>query len=215
MISILKPVINSNLFFLLIPLVLSAYTHLWNPLGFPAGTSYDENIYLRRTMNVLTNLGPQESDLYDHPYFLQIFLGGILLLIGYPNLLHPTVGDVVSVVMLYLVPKLIMGILAIVDTFLIYKIAECYYNDNKNNIKIAFIASTLFAVMPITLMVRTAWLEPVQLPFLLSSILFAIYVKRGSVKDCECRNNNRNILILTLLSGIFLGIAIFTKIPVF
>jgi hypothetical protein len=214
MTSLLKA-INSNLFFLFIPLILSAYTHLWNPLGFPVGPSYDENIYLRRTMNVLTNLGPQESELYDHPYFLQIFLGGILLLIGYPNLLHPTVGDVVSVVMLFLVPKLIMGILAIVDTFLIYKIAECYYNDNKNNIKIAFIASTLFAVMPITLMVRTVWLEPVQLPFLLSSILFAIYVKKGSVKEGECRNNDRNILILSLLSGIFLGIAIFTKIPAF
>jgi hypothetical protein len=215
MISILKPAINSNLFFIIIPLILSAYTHLWNPLGFPVGPSYDENIYLRRTMNVLTNLGPQESELYDHPYFLQIFLGGILLLIGYPNLLHPIVGDVVSVDMLYLVPKLIMGILAIVDTFLIYKIAECYYNDDKNNIKIAFIASTLFAVMPIALMIRTVWLEPVQLPFLLSSILFAIYVKKGSVKEGNCRNNNRNVLILISLSGIFLGVAIFTKIPAF
>jgi hypothetical protein len=150
MTSILKTVLKSNLFFLLIPLILSSYTHLWNPLGFPVSPSYDENIYLRRTMNVLTNLGPQESELYDHPYFLQIFLGGILLLIGYPNLLHPIVGDVVSVDMLYLVPKLIMGILSIVDTFLIYKIAECYYNnknDNNNNegnnIRIAFIASIL------------------------------------------------------------------------
>ena len=125
MTSLFRTKTNSNLFILLIPLLLSAYTHLWNPLGFPAGPSYDENIYLRRTMNVLTNLGPQESDLYDHPYFLQIFLGGILLLIGYPNSLHPIVGNVASVDMLYLVPKLIMGILSIVDTFRIYKIAEC------------------------------------------------------------------------------------------
>jgi hypothetical protein len=224
MISVLKNIINSNLFLLLIPLILSAYTHIWNPLGFPAGPSYDENIYLRRTMNVLTNLGPQESDLYDHPYFLQIFLGGILLLIGYPNSLHPIVGNVVSVDMLYLVPKLIMGILSIVDTFLIYKIAECYYNKNDNNdnegnnIRIASIASILFAVMPITLMVRTVWLESVQLPFILSSILFATYAKKGSVKEVSGRNNNtnnRNVLILTLLSGIFLGLSIFTKIPAF
>jgi hypothetical protein len=224
MTSLLKIIVNSNIFFLLIPLILSAYTHLWNPLGFPVGPSYDENIYLRRTMNVLTNLGPQESNLYDHPYFLQIFLGGILLLIGYPNLLHPTVGDVVSVDMLYLVPKLIMGILAIVDTFLIYKIAECYYDKNYNgnnedtsHIRIAFIASILFAVMPITSMIRTVWLESVQLPFLLSCILFAIYAKKGSVREVGCRNNtnNRNFLILTLLSGIFLGLSIFTKIPAF
>jgi Dolichyl-phosphate-mannose-protein mannosyltransferase len=211
-----RTIINSNLFLLLVPLILSAYTHLWNPLGFPVGPSYDENIYLRRTMNVLTNLGPQEFELYDHPYFLQIFLAGILQLMDYPNSLHPTVGDVHYVEMLYLVPKLIVGVLSIADTFLIYKIAECYYNDNKNNnIKIAFIASILFAVMPITSMVRTVWLEPVQLPFLLSSILFATYVKKGSVKEGDCRNNNRNILILTLLSGIFLGLAVFTKIPAF
>src|SRR5918911_4454141 len=221
--SILTTVMNSNLF-LMVPLILSAYTHLWNPLGFPDGPSYDENIYLRRTMNIVNNLGPQESELYDHPYFLQIFLGGILLFIGYPNSLHPIVGDIVSVHMLYLVPKLIMGILSIVDTFLIYKIAECYYDKNYNgdnednsHIRIAFIASILFAVMPITSMVRTVWLESVQLPFLLSSILFAIYAKKESVREVSCRNNtnNRNILILTLLSGIFLGLSIFTKIPAF
>jgi hypothetical protein len=224
MTSILKTVMNSNLFFLIIPLILSAYTHLWNPLGFPAGPSYDENIYLRRTMNILNNLGPQESELYDHPYFLQIFLGGILLFIGYPNSLHPIVGNVVSVHMLYLVPKLIMGILSIVDTFLIYKIAECYYDKNYNgdnednsHIRIAFIASILFAAMPITSMVRTVWLESIQLPFLLSSILFAIYAKKRSIREVDCRNNtnNGNILILTSLSGIFLGLSIFTKIPAF
>jgi hypothetical protein len=224
MTSILKTVMNSNLFFLIIPLILSAYTHLWNPLGFPAGPSYDENIYLRRTMNILNNLGPQESELYDHPYFLQIFLGGILLFIGYPNSLHPIVGNVVSVNMLYLVPKLIMGILSIVDTFLIYKIAECYYDKNYNgdnednsHIRIAFIASILFAAMPITSMVRTVWLESIQLPFLLSSILFAIYAKKRSIREVDCRNNtnNGNILILTSLSGIFLGLSIFTKIPAF
>jgi hypothetical protein len=224
MTSILKTVMNSNLFFLIIPLILSAYAHLWNPLGFPAGPSYDENIYLRRTMNILNNLGPQESELYDHPYFLQIFLGGILLFIGYPNSLHPIVGNVVSVHMLYLVPKLIMGILSIVDTFLIYKIAECYYDKNYNgdnednsHIRIAFIASILFAAMPITSMVRTVWLESIQLPFLLSSILFAIYAKKRSIREVDCRNNtnNGNILILTSLSGIFLGLSIFTKIPAF
>jgi hypothetical protein len=222
MTSILKTTTNSNLFFLVLPLILSTYTHLWNPLGLPGEPSYDENIYLRRTMNVLDNLGPQESELYDHPYFLQIFLGGILRLIGYPNSLDPIAGDVHSIEMLYLAPKLIMGILSIIDTFLIYKIAECYYNkgnENKcDNIRIAFIASTLFAVMPTTLMVRTVWLEPIQLPFLLSSILFAIYIKNGAVKEGTDGKNNdhkRNVVILTLLSGVFLGLSVFTKIPAF
>ncbi|HJT47540.1 MAG TPA: hypothetical protein VJ729_05100 [Nitrososphaeraceae archaeon] len=226
MTSVLKNMINSNLFFLVIPMILCAYTHFWNPLGFPVGPSYDENIYLRRTMNVLINLGPQESQLYDHPYFLQVFLGGILKIIGYPHSLNPIAGDIHSIEMLYLVPKLIMGALSIIDTFLIYKIAECYYNKNNNNdnktkynIKIAFIASVIFAVMPLTLMTRIVWLESIQLPFLLSSILFATYTKKASVKEGSSTDkvdkNKRNILILSMSSGIFLGLTIFTKMPAF
>ena len=46
---------------------------------------------------------------------------------GYPNSLHPT-PDVQSIEMLHLVPRVIMGILAVVDTFLIYKISERRYN---------------------------------------------------------------------------------------
>ena len=63
-----------------------------------------------------------------------------------------------------------MGILAVIDTFLIYKIAECRYNRN-----VAFIAVILFAVMPYTWLIRNVLIEPIQLPFLLTSILFALY----------------------------------------
>jgi hypothetical protein len=156
---------------LIIPCILTAFTHLWNPIGFPNGPNNDEGIYIRRAMHVLSGQGPQESSLYDHPYFGQLFLGSILALIGYPNSLNPSVGNVHSIEMLYFVPKILMGILAVADTFLIYKISECRYNR-----KVAFIASTMFAVMPITSwMLRRVWLEPIQLPFLLASILFAIY----------------------------------------
>ena len=63
-----------------------------------------------------------------------------------------------------------MGLLAVIDTFLIYKIAERRYNRN-----VAFIAAILFAVMPYTWLIRRVLLEPIQLPFLLTSILFALY----------------------------------------
>jgi Dolichyl-phosphate-mannose-protein mannosyltransferase len=188
-------------------LSLSAFTHLWNPTGFPYGPSNDEGIYIRRAMNVLLGQGPQESFLYDHPYFAQIFLASALQIIGYPySLLHSTLPnvDVHSIEMLYTVPRVLMGLLAVVDTFLIYKIAEGRYN----NKTVALIASILFAVMPTTWIARRVMLESIQLPFLLSSILFAIYLKG------DPRINNKNI-ILILLSGIFLGIAIFTKITVF
>ena len=69
--------------------VLTTFTHLYNPIGFPPGPSNDESIYMRRSMHVLTGQGPQEGSLYDHPYFSQIFLAGALGVIGYPShLIH-------------------------------------------------------------------------------------------------------------------------------
>ena len=108
-----------------------------------------------------------------------------------------------------------MGVLAVVDTFLLYKIAERQYNRN-----IAIIASVLFAVMPISWLLRRIYLDNLLLPFLLSSILFAVYMKKSeqTSKNSDV-NNNRKLLtpipILPLISGIFLGLAIFTKIPAF
>ena len=63
-----------------------------------------------------------------------------------------------------------MGLLAVVDTFLIYKIAEHRYGRN-----VAFVAAILFAVMPLSWILRRVLLESIQLPFILSSILFLVY----------------------------------------
>src|ERR687884_749485 len=191
------------LILLMVPLALSAFTHLWNVAGFPA-IHPDEGVYLRRAMLVIEGLGPHDpaahfdhsldtTSSYDHPYFGQIFLAWVLGAIGYPNSLHPST-DVHSIEMLYLVPRMLMGILAVVDTFLIYKICEYRYN-NRN---VAFIASVLFAVMPMTWLLRRILLDSIILPFLLSSILFALYAK-----DSTSNTTHRNIMVL--LSGIFLG----------
>ena len=88
------------------------------------------------------------------PYFGQIFLAGALAIIGYPDSLNPS-SDIKSIETLYMVPRVLIGLLAVVDTFLLYKISERLYNRN-----IAVIASILFAVMPYNLddkkdMVRT------------------------------------------------------------
>jgi 4-amino-4-deoxy-L-arabinose transferase-like glycosyltransferase len=203
--------IHKSILLLFIPLVLSAFTHIWNPIGFPH-IDQDEGHYMRRAMQVIEGQGPQESNNtyfypYDHPYFGQLFLGGVLKLIGYPDSLSPKAGDVHSIEMLYLVPRVIMGLLAVVDTFLIYKIAEYRYNRN-----IAFIAAILFAVMPLSLLTRGIFLDSILLPFLLSSILFAIYSKETKTIEFT-RRNTKNLFVL--LSGIFLGLAIFTKLPAF
>ena len=107
-----------------------------------------------------------------------------------------------------------MGLLAVVDTFLIYKIAEHRYGRN-----VAFVASILFAVMPLSWMLRRVLLESIQLPFILSSILFLLYKRNSTIENISVNNRdtnsfNSNINIFTIVvSGIFLGLAIFTKLP--
>jgi 4-amino-4-deoxy-L-arabinose transferase-like glycosyltransferase len=63
-----------------------------------------------------------------------------------------------------------MGLLAVVDTSLVYKIAERRYSRN-----VAVIASVLFAVMPSLLYTRWMLLDNILMPLFLSSILFALY----------------------------------------
>ncbi|TSA16770.1 MAG: glycosyltransferase [Nitrosopumilales archaeon] len=179
--------------FLIIPLALSAFTHLWNPVGFP-DIFYDEGVYMYRAMNVLAGHGPEVGVFYDHPFFGQLFLAGTLSITGYPDSLHPK-PDVHSIEMLYLVPRVLMGLLAIVDTFLVFKISERRYST-----RVALLASILFAVMPITWFMRRILLDSILLPFLLSSILFAIYAK-----------DSQNKKLFAMLSGVLLGITIFTK----
>src|SRR5690349_79045 len=211
---------------------------------------------MRRAVQVLEGMGPQDPYYpYDHPYFGQLFLAGVLKLVGYPNSVlvlsyHPSSNNPNpsnpsnlssssftsspistsnstspistatnssnirnSIEMLYLVPRVLMGFLSIIDTFLVYKIAERRYNRN-----VALIASVLFAVMPMTWLLRRILLDSILMPFLLSSILFAVYYHHSNTteKDSKIISNNKNKKIATiLLSGIFLGLAIFTKIPAF
>jgi Dolichyl-phosphate-mannose-protein mannosyltransferase len=194
---------TSSTFLLAISLALSIFTYLWNPLQFPA-VRYEDGTYVGRGVRVLLANGPQEGKFYDHPYFGQFFLGSILWITGYPNSLHPSAdGNIVhSVEMLWLVPRILIGIIGVIDTFLVYKISERRYNT-----KVAFIAAILFAVTSM-IFLRTIFLECLQLPFLLMSILFAVGSKVTK------NSSNRRIVSMTLLSGIFLGLAIFTKIPV-
>lgn len=203
--------------FILIPLVLSGYTHLWNPLGFPS-IHIDEAHYMRRAMLVLEGMGPQESAAsgyprtYDHPYFGQIFLAGLLAIIGYPNSLNP-ISDLHSIQMLHLAPRIVMGVLAILDTLLLFFVAERRYNTT-----VALIASIMFAIMPMTWIFRRVYLDTILMPFLLSSILLSLYVMVPNKKEVSSNSGSnykigRNVLIL--LSGIFLGLAIYTKLPAF
>src|SRR5919109_4455515 len=87
---ILKKYHNRSLFLIVIPLALSSFTHLWNPIGFPA-IWVVEGQYIQRAMSVLEGFDLHGSKdinprLYDHPFFGQIFLAGVLAMMGYPDL---------------------------------------------------------------------------------------------------------------------------------
>ena len=184
-------------------LILAGFTHLWNPIGFPVPNE-DESIYLGRAVNFLNTLEVADNSIgYDHPYFGQIFLAAFLGITGYQDFFSSP-GHL-NYEMIFLIPRIFMGILAIADTFLIFKIAELLYNR-----KVGFLAAILFAVTPTTWLTRWILLDSIQLPLILLSILFAVFSFRGTREGSK--NNSKNIL-LVLLSGTFLGLSIFTKIP--
>jgi 4-amino-4-deoxy-L-arabinose transferase-like glycosyltransferase len=195
--------------FLLIPLILSSFTHLWNVTGFPSFHP-DEGVYIKRSLHILAGLGPQDpsskydhsqssTSSYDHPYFGPIFLASVFKIIGYPQILKTT-PDLKSIETLYTIPRVIMGVLAVIDTLLVYRICE-----RKFNPIVALFAALLFAVMPLSWFMRRIVLDSIMLPFILTSILLAL----------EIRSNPKYTQVLSILSGVSLGLAIFTKIPSF
>jgi 4-amino-4-deoxy-L-arabinose transferase-like glycosyltransferase len=224
---------HSSILILAIPLLLSAFTHLWNTAGFPA-IHPDEGTYMRRAMHALEGLDVQDpasqfdhtqtsNSSFDHPYFGQIFLVSIFSIIGYPDFSDIFANDDIQPIeILYLTPRILMGLLAVYDTFLLYKIASRLYGS-----KVALIASVLFAVMPLSWILRRIVLDAIALPLILTSIYFMIsYVTNNSVhnnyrntkrlgkgEEITGKNSNSHNILLILLSGIFLGLAIFTKIP--
>ena len=198
-----------GLLLLAIPLILSSFTHLWNPVGYPS-IQTDEGTYMRRTVMILEKIGLHEGENiytkpFDHPYFGQLFLASVLGLVGYPGVLDPISSNVESVQSIYLMPRILMGILAVIDTFLVYKIAERRYDR-----RVALIAGIFFAVLPFSWLLRRIWLDPIQLPFLLCSVFFAL----DGLHSKNTGEDKKPVLMI-LLSGIFLGLAIFTKVPAF
>jgi hypothetical protein len=198
-------------------LSVSCFLHLWNLDGFPS-IYRDEDHYLRKAMYILEGKGFQEgsndlisipSNKYDHPYFGQIFISSYLWLVGYPQSLNLST-DINSISSIYHIPRILMGLLAVLDTYLIYKIGQIRYNRN-----IGLLSAAIFAVVPMTWLLRRIWLEPIQLPFILSSLLFAIYLNKQSTNDIISKYFFQKKLLLSIFSGIFLGISIFTKLPAF
>jgi hypothetical protein len=208
MLSVLRK-LDKKIVFLSIPLILTSFTHLWNVSDFPSFHP-DEGVYIRRALHIVAGLGIQDpsskfdhsqesTSSYDHPYFGPMLLAGIFKILGYPQNMNTT-PDVTSIERLVSVPRIIMGVIAIIDTLLVYIISERRYNS-----KVALFASIIFAVMPLSWFTRRIVLDSIMLPFLLTSILLIL----------EIRSHPKHVQTLSVLSGICLGLAIFTKIPSF
>ncbi|HET6640753.1 MAG TPA: glycosyltransferase family 39 protein [Nitrososphaeraceae archaeon] len=202
-------------FLIFVPLILAAFLHLWNPAGFPS-IHGDEGHYMRRALILLDGGPPQEDDFrYDHPFFGQMILAGLLAAVGYPDIVHFTSdANASSMENLHHVPRTLIGVLSIIDTFFIYKIAEHRYNS-----RTAFVAAILFAVMPSGWLSSRILLESIQLPLILASILFSLRIWVRNQKDIlpgiDKKHDKRYTInvILVMTSGIFLGLATFTKLP--
>ncbi len=180
-------------------LALSAYVHLWNPAGFP-GLFYDESIYTRNAVLLLDAGILQPDSFYNHPFFGWIVMAGFLEATGYRELIGTLPStDPSSLMAIYAVPRILMGMLAVLDTFLIYKIAK-----RRFGWRTGMIASALFAVMPMSGLLRMILLDSILLPIVLSSILLALYAKDSGRPTA-----------LVVMSGMCLGLAILTKIPAF
>lgn len=188
-----------------IPLILSTFTHLWNPVGFPS-FHVDEGTYIRRALHISSGLGLHDqsskfdhsqdsTSSYDHPYFGPILLASLFKIMDYPHSLNVS-PNLESIERLFSVPRIIVGILSVLDTLLIYRICDRRYNST-----VALFASLLFAVMPLSWYTRRIVLDSIMLPFILTSILLAleIYLKPKYVQ------------LIVMLSGISLGLAVFTK----
>ena len=198
--------LHKELVLLSIILILAGLTHLWNVVGFPLYT--DEGHYLRRSLVVSKGIGLQEKtgfyrDAYDHPFFGQLLIGTILRLSGYPNFVMSQTISSIGLAIAF--PRIIIGIFAIIDTFLVFKIAQRVYNT-----KVASFASLLFSVSPMTWQLRLITLDNIAMPFLLTSILVSLSIQTWNKKWKFHRH-----ISLVLLSGTLLGLAMLTKVPLF
>ena len=193
------------LFLLATIIALSAYTHMWDPAGFPI-LQGDESVYVKRGVGVLDREVLYARDdlhgLYDHPFFGQIVLAGFMYVSGYPGLLDDPQTDPSYLEAFYAYPRAFMGLLAVLDTLLVYLIADRMFGR-----RVAAVAAVIFAVAPMSLLLRMVLLDSILLPFVLSSVLLALH-SRGPGNDNDRRRN-----ALLLASGACMGLAILTKVP--
>lgn len=192
---------ESKYFTIILILSVSTLFHLYNVTGFPT-IHIDEGTYMYRAMHFLT-FGNVEwnHSFYDHPYFGPVMLGSIFKIFNFPHFALSNIQFQGLMDAPYTIPRIMMGLFAVIDTFLIYAISKKLYGRN-----VGIISSLLFSVLPFTWALRRIYLESILLPLLLSSVLLVLY--SNSLRK-------KTTWLLIFFSGVLLGLAIFTKAPLF
>ena len=201
----MRGLLRKEIVIILIPLILTSFTHLWNVTGFPIFHT-DEGHYMRRILAVSNGIGVQEksgfyTNAYDHPFFGQLLVGSLMWLSGYPTFAMEHTTSSIELAMAF--PRIIIGMFAIIDTFLIFKICQ-----RVGSTRLALLASAFFAVTPMIWHFRLVTLDNIAMPFLLSSILVSLSITRWNRTHSIPKH-----ILLVLLSGTLLGLAMLTKVP--
>ena len=185
---------NKHVFLLVVILAFSAYTHMWNPAGFPI-LKEDEGVYMERAVGILD--GQVLYGKHDHPFFGQIVIAGFMHVTGYPDLFDDPQTDPSYLEALYAYPRAFMGLLAVIDTLLVYLIADRVFGR-----RVATVSSVLFAATLMSIDLRMIMLDSILLPFVLSSVLLALHA---------CGSDRKHAVLIA--SGVCMGLAILTKVP--
>lgn len=195
---------ESKYFTIVLIISTSTLFHLYDVTGFPT-IHVDEGTYMYRAMHFLTwgNVGWNVS-FYDHPYFGPILLGMLLKVVIYPILILSDTQFQGFANDPYLIPRLIMSLFSIVDAFLVYALSKILYNRD-----VGILSAVLFSIMPFTWALRRIYLESLLLPLFLGSILLVLY------SNYQYKSGRKSIWLLISISGILLGLSIFTKAPIF
>lgn len=192
---------------------LSSFTHLHALTNNP-GIWWDEGTYIGRGIVVVrqhtlypdsdameSNVAYYGTDYYGHPFLGWGILALVFALVGYPGSLQGRPPGVDTLALYYLVPRTVMAVLTILDTFLIYAVGRRAFGRPRHGLA----AAALFALSPVTRQMLYVQLDN----FMTFWFLLAVHLALIS----QAREVGRATLRYALLSGVAYGAAVLSKLP--
>lgn len=159
----MRMTVSLQRFSLVLILVLSVSLRLYNVEKFP-DMFYDEGVYLDRAVFFLQT-GILQQWFYDHPFLGWLLLSPFVGAAGYGQSMLTLTRE--QVAYMYSLPHLVMGLVAVIDTLLLYLLVKKIYG----RASIALVASALFATSAGSWLLRRVTLDSFMTTFILLSYL--------------------------------------------